>query len=430
VIKILVATFVFIFALLIGFPIAFVIGLSSFSSIALDNIPLTVIPQRMFSGIDVFVVMAVPFFILTGEIMNRGGVSQRLIRFAEVIVGRVKGGLAYSNIIASMFFGGISGAAIADVSAIGSVMIPAMEKSGYKRSFSSAITACSSVVGPIIPPSIPAVLYAMNVSGVSVGALFVAGIVPGIMLGGGLMLVCALMANKENFPKREKVVTAKEFFKILFEAFLALIAPLIIIGGIIFGIFTPTEASVIAVVYSVIIASLIYRQLSLRDIIESLKQAGITTSILFLVVSTAYVMAYVFSIKGVAPSMASFIVGIVGENPFLFLLMVNILLLVIGTFMEFSAVIIVLGPMLAPIAVQLGIDPLHFGVIFIVNLAIGLTTPPLGVCLFATSGIANISLEQLSKAVLPFLLVKVMVLFLITYLPFFSLYIPELLNII
>jgi len=416
---------VLVICLVIGVPVAFALGLASLSVLIFANgIPLGIIAQRMFTGMDSFPFMAIPFFILAGQLMNSSGITQKLVAFADVLVGHVRGGLAQINIVASMFFAGITGSAVADTSAIGSILIPAMEEEGFDTDFSAAVTASSSVIGPIIPPSIPMVTFSL-LSGASVGALFLAGLAPGVLLGLGLMLVSYIISRKRNYVSHGKIKPLSEIIKVTFKAIIPLLMPLIILGGILFGVFTATEASAVAVVYSLIIGFFVYRTLKLKDLPEIFIETARTTAVVFLVIATANIFNWLMATEQVPQNLAQFFTSNI-DNPLIFLLIINVLLLIVGTFIEGTAAMIILVPVLMPTVIQFGIEPVMFGAIVVLNLMIGLITPPLGLCLFVASSVSKISLERISKAVLPFLLIEIVVLFLVTYIEPLTLYLPRL----
>jgi len=391
------------FTLIIAVPIAWGLGISGLAALILMDIPLTTVPQKIFSGMDIFPLICIPFFILAGEIMAKGGLTKRLLDFAVLVIGRIRGGLSLANVIASMLFCGITGSAIADSSALGSVEIPMMKKNGYDAEFSAAVTAASACIGPIIPPSITVVIYSMAVSGVSIGALFAAGMIPGILVGLALMVACYVISRKRSYPKRIEKVTRREFLVGLKDAALAIMTPVIILGGIIGGVFSPTEAAAVAVVYSFIVSYFIYREMKLSDLPEMFKRSGVVTAIVMIIIGTSNVFGMVIAFEQLAQKLEVFLepLGYIS-----FLLAINIIFLVIGTFLDQNPAILILAPIFAPIAVALGIDPIHFGIVVIMNLVIGLIPPPLGEVLFIVAPIAGVSLESVSKAVLPFLFVE------------------------
>ena len=416
---------VFFICMVLGVPIAFCLGITAaFSLISLD-MPLRVVAQRIFTGIDSFPLMAVPFFVLAGDLMNQGGTTLRLVRFSNALVGWIRGGLAHTNIVASMFLAGISGSAVADASAIGGILIPGMTKEGYDVDFSAAVTASASTMGPIIPPSILMVIYGVT-TGVSIGALFAAGFIPGVLIGFSLMAVAYVISRRRNYPKLARM-SFPEFIIAFRKAIFALLAPVIILGGILLGIFTPTEAAAVAVAYAFFVGVFVFRELRLADIPKILVQSGITTSVLLLVIGTANVLSWVLSAEQIPQKIAETMLGI-SKDPYFILLLINLFLLVVGMFMEGGAAIIILAPVLAQVAQAVGLHPLHFGFVMVLNLVIGLLTPPLGVCLFVACSIARISLVELVRAIFPFLMVEIGVLFLVSYFPVVVMWIPKLLG--
>ena len=394
---------VFLVSLALGVPVAFCLGFTSLAALFLLDEPLIILAQRMFTGMDSFSLMAVPFFVLAGELMNRGGTTRRLIDFANVLVGRIPGGLAHTNIVASMFFGGISGSAVADAAAMGTILVPGMVRKGYPPGFSAAVTAASSTMGPIIPPSIFMVIMGVTVTEVSIGGLFVAGIVPGLMLGLSMMVLTYVMAKRRNFPREESPITLRRFGHDLLGAFPALVAPIIILGGILGGVCTPTEAAAVAVLYALILGMLIYRELSWRDMFEVLTSSGVTTAVLLMIIGMANIFSWVLAAEEVPQRIAEAMLTIT-TNPYLILLLINVFLVFIGMFLEGGAAIIILAPTLLKVAVTVGIDPLHFGLMMVLNIVVGLLTPPLGVCLFVVCGVTGLSLGRITKAVMPFLM--------------------------
>lgn len=413
----------FISFLFLGIPIAFVLGLTSFVALLYSgNIPLLLMPKEMFSGTDSFPLLAVPFFMLAGNLMNAGGITKRLINFCNILLGYVRGGLALVNIVASMFFAGITGAAVADTSALGSILIPAMVKEKYGKDFSAAVTAASSTVGPIIPPSIPMVILG-TVGELSVGALFLAGVVPGILMGLSFLVVAYVISVKRDYPQ-EKMKSLKEFFFGLKDALLALLMPAIIMGGILGGIFTPTEAAVVAVFYAFTVSFVVYREIRWKDLPKVLIDSVVTTSIIMFVIANSAIFGWILANQQVPQAVAQIFLSI-SNNKWVILFLLNIFLLFVGTFMETTASLIILTPILFPLAVKVGVDPIHFGLVMVLNLVIGLITPPLGVCLFIACSIAKITLEQIVKAILPFLIAAIAILFIVTYIPQLSLWVPQ-----
>ena len=403
----------FIVFVVIGVPIAFILGLTPMvAMLAQGETPLVLVAQRIFTGMDSPILMAIPFFILAGNIMSAGGMTQRLVHFCNVLVGAFRGGLAYINVVISMIFAGITGAAVADTSAVGSILIPAMKKSGYDSDFSAAVTATSSTIGPIIPPSIPFIIYGV-LGEVSIASLFLAGIVPGVLVGLFQMAVVAYYAKKRGYPKGKRP-TLREAFKASVDAFLVLMMPIIILGGILSGIFTPTESACIAVFYALIVGIFVFRDVDIRLLPRILIDTGVTSSLVMLVIGTASIFSWVLASEEIPQKVTNAMLSLT-DNKIVILLIMNALLLIIGTFMETSASLIILTPVLLPLMLKIGVDPLHFGVIIVLNLVIGLTTPPVGVCLFIACSIAKTSLERISRAILPFLLASIAVLLICTY---------------
>jgi tripartite ATP-independent transporter DctM subunit len=419
----------FVVCLVMGIPIAFSLAIGALSFLlAWGKMPLLVVPQRFFSSIDSFVLLAIPFFILAGELMNKTGITKGLVKFSDLLVGRIRGGLAQVNILASVFFAGLTGAGVADTSAIGSILIPAMVDQGFTPEYSAAVTAASSVIGPIIPPSIIMVVFG-SIMGISIGALFAAGFIPGLMIALSMSVLAFFIAKKEGHPYRKERVTLQEFWSTLKEASYSLLMPLIIIGGIFSGLFTPTEAAAIAVAYALFIGLFVFRTLTFSDILECLAKSALTTSIILLIIGFANVFGWILALERIPQSLATFLLSL-NFNRVTFLLVVNVFLLFMGMFMETGANAILLGPILMPIAIHLGIHPLHFALVMLVNLNIGLITPPLGVCLFVAAPIARISLGQLTKAIFPFVIAEVIALLLITFIPELVMIVPRLLGFV
>ncbi|WP_114285388.1 TRAP transporter large permease [Candidatus Halocynthiibacter alkanivorans] len=417
---------VFLTFLMIGLPVFF--GLLAAPGILLylngQERDITLLYRNVYNGMDSFPLMAIPFFMLAGELMNKGGITMRLVEFAQALMGHFRGGLAHVNILSSMLFAGLSGSAVADTSALGSMLIPAMEKQGYSRKFSAAITAASSVIGPIIPPSGIMIIYAY-VMGESVAALFLAGIVPGILVGVGLMLVVKVMADKYDFPVASRKYTWPERRKASLKAFFPLLTPVIILGGILAGVFTPTEAAAVAVAYALFIGFFVLRTLTLGEIPGILSRAGLISSVVLLLVGAAMAFKTVVSLSHAPEQLATFILSL-SDNPLVLLFLINLLLFVVGMFLDAGPAIIILGPILGPIFIDLGVDPIHFAIIMSVNLTVGLATPPMGLVLFVASAVSGERVEAIARAILPFLAVEVLVIFLITYVPAISMTIPRL----
>ncbi len=416
---------VFLVSLFLGVPVALCLAFTSVAGLMLHDTSLLVVVQRMFQGFNSFSLLAVPFFVLAGDLMNKCGITQRLIDFSYMLVGRIPGGLAHSNIAASMFLGGISGSAVADAAAIGSIMVPGMIRNGYNPGFSAAVTAAASTMGPIIPPSILMVIMGVT-TGMSIGGLFMAGIVPGIMLGLGMMAYSYVVAIRENYPRDPNPLTVKRFCREFSKPLPALMAPTIIMRGIMFGIFTSTEAAAVAVLYALLLG-ICHRTLRMKDLIEVLGSSVLTTAVLLLIIGTANAFAWLLAAEQIPNQLAELIQSVT-TNKFVILLLLNILLLFVGMFMEGGAAIIILAPTLLNVATQVGIEPLHFGMIMVLNMAVGLLTPPLGVCLFVICGVTKLDLAYVIRSVLPFIAVELTVLLLITYVPAISLTIPRMLG--
>ena len=414
---------VFVLGLILRLPIAFSLGISCLIYLFIKDTPLTVIPLKMYAGIDVFVLLSIPGFILAGNLMNQGGLTDKIIRFCNHLIGHVRGGLAYVNIGASMLFAGISGTAISDTASLGSVLIPAMKKEGYDRDFSCAITAASSTVGPLIPPSLPMIIAA-TLSGLSVGKLFLAGAIPGLLLGTGLFLVAYVVAQRRKYPKNKKSSLQQRIIS-LSETFWAHGLIIVILFGIIGGVFTPTEASIVAVLYALAVGYFIYKKLNLNNILIVFLDSMKTTASLMILVGFANLFGYILITEQIPQTLSNEILSFT-NNKYVVLLLINLLLIVVGTFMETIAALLIMFPILLKVAVAVEIAPIHFAVICVLNLIIGLTTPPVGVCLFVASSIGKTSIGKVSRAGLPFLGVSVLVLILISLFPELSLFLPHL----
>lgn len=413
----------FFVLLFLGFPIAFALGLSTLTYLLFSDIPLTVIPLKMYAGIDVFVLLSIPGFIVAGNLMNHCGMTDRIIQFCNNLLGHIRGGLGLANIGASMVFSGISGTAVADTASIGSVMIPAMKKEGYEPDFACAVTASSSTIGPIVPPSLPMII-AGSLTGLSVGKLFLAGAVPGLLLALGLLATSYFISVKRRHPKRERA-SLKDVGKGFFDAFWALMMTVLILFGIVGGVFTPTEASIVAVLYALFVGFFFYRSLRMKDLSKILVDSAGTTASLMVLVGFANLFGWILVSEQVPHQLAGSLLELT-TNKIVLLLLINLLLLFVGSFMETIASLLILYPILLKVAVEAGVDPIQFSVIAVLNLIIGLNTPPVGVCLFVASGIGKVSMEKIARAGLPFLLVSLLVLALVTYIPQISLFLPEL----
>jgi tripartite ATP-independent transporter DctM subunit len=416
----LVVVMLALFALSV--PIAFALGLAALPYFFQRGLPLIAIPQVIFDSLDSFVLLAVPLYVLAGRLMMMGGVARRLVEFAVSLVGVLRGGLAAATVLTSMLFATISGSSAATAAAIGSTLIPEMEKKNYPRPFAAAVVASSGELGVIIPPSVPMVIYAV-ITGLSITDLFIAGILPGLMIGFSLILAIVVVSSIKGYGQRESVTLKGYALGIgaaTKRASLSLMMPFIILGGIYGGVFTPTEAAVVAVAYALFLGCFIYREIPFRELPKIFAESAFTSAVVMVIVGFAFVFAYAMALMQAPQQIASAIRG-VSSNPVVFLLLVNLFLFVVGMFMETFAALIILAPVLAPVAQQLGIDPVHFGLIMIVNLAIGMVTPPVGVNLFVACGIANVTMEELMRPLLVFLGVLIANMLLITYVPWLSL---------
>ena len=415
----------FVILLLLKFPITFTLFISSVFTALYLNIPLMSIVQRTVSGVNSFSLLAIPFFILAGEIMGRGGISRRLVEFSNALVGRVQGGLAQVNVLASMFFGGISGSAVADVSSIGTMLIPMMVDKGYDDDYSVAVTVTSSCQGVIIPPSHNMIIFSLAAGGgVSVGKLFMGGIVPGILLGVALMIVSYVIAVKRGYPKEEQY-GLKRTLKVSRDAVLGLLTVVIIIGGVVSGVFTATESASVAVVYAFIITFLVYREISIKEIPKILLHSLRTLAMVMSLIAAASAFGWLLAYLRIPQAVTTFLLGI-SHNPVVLLLLINVMLLVLGAIMDMAPLIIIVTPILYPVVVgQMGMDPIQFGIMLILNLAIGLCTPPVGSALFVGSAIGKISIEKATKAMLPFYAAMIVTLMLVTFWPGLTMTLPN-----
>lgn len=413
----------FILTMAIGVPIAFCLGLAGLVALLVwGKVSIVLIPQRMFTGVDSFVLMAVPFFILAGELMNASGILGRLIRFADQLVGWIRGGLAHVNIVSSMIFAGVSGSAVADASALGSALIPSMREK-YGREFSSAVCAGAATIGPIIPPSIPMVVYALTAN-VSIAGLFLAGVIPGILMGLGMMGIAYVIARRRGYGRRTESIPWPEIRGRTLKAIPAVVMPGIVLGGILLGVVTPTEAGALAVLYAVLVGFFVTKELRWSHFPHALLRSGLATAIVFILVATSNLVSWLLVTGGV-PQMLGALVRSVSSSPWMFLLMVNIVLLILGCFLENLAIMIMIAPILAPIAATYGIHPLHFGFVFVLNGVLGLLTPPFGIILFVVCAIAKIPFTRLARAVFPFLAWQLVVLMLVTYVPEVAMWMPK-----
>lgn len=418
---------VFTVLLVAGVPIAFTLGLAAFAALAVSLDPgsaSTVLAQRLATGLDSFALLAIPFFILSGNLMNRGGIAARLVDLAKVVVGRLPGGLAYVNVLANMLFGAVSGSAAASAAANGGFMAPLMKREGYDRDFGAAINISSSVTGLLIPPSNVMVVYSLASGGVSIAALFVAGYLPGFFLGLALMVVGGLIARQRGYPVGERIGAAQAL-RIFWAAVPSLALVFIVMGGIILGWFTPTEASAVAVLYTFVLAVLVYREVKWADLPRLVTESAATTAVVLLLIGASMGMSWVLSSANIPQAVTAALLGLT-ENKILLLLLINLLLLLVGTFMDMTPAVLIFTPILLPVVQKFGVDPVHFGLIMIFNLCIGLCTPPVGSVLFVGCSVAQTTLRQVLRPLLPFFGAMLFVLLLVTFVPALSLWLPAL----
>ena len=418
VVAVAVLLIVFLVLLVLDVPVAYCIGTATLASLmtVVDAVPaMSTVAQRLAGGLDSFTLLAIPFFILAGNLMARGGIAQRLIAFARSLVGWMPGGLAFVNVIASMLFGAISGSAIAAAAAIGGVMHPKMTEAGYDEGFSAAVNVSSATTGLIIPPSNVLIVYSLASGGVSVAALFVAGYLPGILLGLSLMLVAGVIAKREGYDTDPRA-TIVEIGKRFLDALPSLGLIIVVIGGIVAGIFTATEAAAIAVIYALVLSVGIYRAVSVRELGDVILKSVVTTSVVMLLVATSMALSWVLSFDRIPQGVAEGLIGLT-ENPVILLLLINLVLLAVGTFMDMTPAILIFTPIFLPVAVGLGIDPLHFGIIMVLNLCIGLCTPPVGTVLFAGCGVAGVPVSRIVRPLLPLYAAMLVALLLVILVP-------------
>ncbi len=425
----LVFLWVFLVAMVIGVPVVFALAFGPLVGILVDgrSVFLNLIPQRLFVGINVYPLLAIPLFILAGEIMNVGGITQRLIDFSQKLVGHLRGGLGHVVIVSGTVFSGISGSAVADASALGKILIPSMAREGYHKDYAAAVVAATTVLGPIIPPSIIMVIYAYIMQ-LNVAALFAAGCIPGLMIGAGLMVANYWVAKRRNYPVAARRATAREIAVSMKGAFWALIAPFLILGGILGGIFTPTEAAAAAVLYAFIISVVVTRELQWRELPEVLYRTAVISAAILLVVGTAMIFSWVAGLSGVTGKIGEFLFSL-SSNPYILLFLVNVLLLIAGCFLDAGPAILILGPILGPTLAQLGVDPLHFALVMCVNLSLGLATPPMGLLLFVVSAMSRESIMKIAIQMWPFYLVHLVCILIVTYVPATALWLPRVLGL-
>ena len=420
----------FVVLLYMNVPVAFAMGISTTVAFILMDLPAaTAVAHKIATGIDSFTLLAIPFFILSGLLMGHGGIARRLIDFANVLVGRFKGGLSFVNILTCMFFGAISGSAAAAVSSVGGFMIPLMNKMGYNREFNTSVTITAATTGLLIPPSNVMIVYSLATGGtVSIAAIFIAGVLPGILIGLGLILVSFIISIKHNYGQGESV-EFKEALKCFFVAIPALLLIVIVMGGILAGWFTATEASAIAVAWSFLLAVICYREVKLTELPKILLQCGVTTSVVFMLIGTSMAMSWVLAAQNVPQNISAVLLGLT-ESRVIVLLLINLLLLGVGTFMDMTPAILIFTPIFLPIVERFNVHPLHFGIIMIMNLCIGLCTPPVGTCLFLGCGIGETTVTKVIRKIIPFFISMIATLLICTYIEWFSLWLPGLLNLL
>lgn len=423
-VAILILVVSFVVMLLLRFPISLTIAGSTLLTIWYLDIPLIVVGQRMIQGINSFTLLAIPFFILAGQIMSEGGMALRIINLAQLFVGRIRGGLALVNNVACMLFGNLSGSAVADVSSVGSVMIPAMKKKGYDADYSVAVTASSSIQGVVMPPSHNMILYAIAAGGVSISSMFLAGVIPCLLLLVSLMITSYIIARKRGYQKGDPI-DGKMVPKILLDGFMSMLTAVIILGGIFSGLFTATESGALACLYAFILTFFVYRDIPLSRMVTILKRTFRTVAMVMFLIAASDAFGWILAYLQI-PSMLTDLLLMASENKFVILLIINVLLLLLGAPMDMAPMILILTPILLPVVTSLGVDPVHFGIIMILNCGIGLLTPPVGSVLFVGCAIGKVSIEKVTKALLPFFLVMILDLLILTYVPSISLWLPGL----
>jgi tripartite ATP-independent transporter DctM subunit len=427
---VLVLIFSFLTLLLMGVPVAWSIAISSLLTmmVSIPIIPaLTTVSQRIGTGLDSFALLAIPFFVLSGQLMNKGGIAHRLIDFAKTLVGSLPGGLALINVIAAMLMGSIAGSAMASASAMGSILGPEMEKEGYSKEFGAAVNITSSTVGLIIPPSNVLIVYSLASGGVSIAALFIAGYIPGILTGLLLMIVASFWAKKKGY-KVGKRSTLKEVGKTFIKAFPSLMLLFVIIGGIVGGLFTATEASAVAVLYTLLLG-FYYKEIKIKDIPEILLDSCGTTAIVMLLIGASMSMSWVMSYENIPQDISNLLLSL-SDNPIVILLIINLLLLFVGIFMDMTPAVLIFTPIFLPIITELGMDPIQFGIVLVLNLCVGLCTPPVGSVLFVGVGVANTTIEKVVKPLLPLFFAMIVSLFLVTYFSELSLWLPRMFGLL
>jgi tripartite ATP-independent transporter DctM subunit len=412
----------------LGVPVAYALGIASLVGALWIDIPLDAVMLKISDGVNNFALLAIPFFVLAGAIMAEGGMARRLVAFAAVFVGFIRGGLSLVNILASTFFGAISGSSVADTASIGSVLIPQMEKNGYPRVFATNVTICGSVQAILIPPSHNAVIYSLAAGGtVSIAHLFLAGVMPGLLLGLTLMTMCLVIAHRQNFPKGEPI-PLRQALKITIEAIWGLLTMVIIMGGILGGVFTPTESASIACVYAFLVTMFVYRDYRWRDLPRLVHRTVKTVAIVMILIGFASGFGYIMALMQLPSKVTEFFTSL-SSNRYVILMLINVMLLVLGTLMDMAPLILICTPILLPVVTHLGVDPLHFGMIMLVNLGIGLITPPVGSVLFVGCAVGKVSIEQVTRTIWPFYVGLFVVLLIVTYVPVISLWIPSFLKL-
>ena len=421
---------IFIFLMAAGMPVVFALLVGPGLSLAFegDQVFFKALLSRLYSGMDSFPLMALPFFILAGQLMNSGGITRSIVDFSQSMIGHVRGGLAQVNILSSVLFAGLSGSAVADTSALGKIFIPAMEKNGYSRSFAAAVTAASSVIGPIIPPSGIMILYAF-IMNVSVAGLFAAGLVPGLMVSAGLMIATSFISKTRNYPVAGRKATWRERGQSFRKTALALLTPVILLGGILAGIFTPTEAAAVAAFYALVVTLFLTRTLRIKELPRIFIESAVQSGVILLLVGASVVFAWIITVSGLAAMVANGMMQ-TSDNVYVLLFLANIFLFIVGMFLDAGPAVLILGPVLGPLFVAMGVDPIHFAVVMCVNVTVGLATPPMGLVLFVAASVSKERVETIARQMLPFLAVEVTVIFLITYFPALSMTLPRLLGFV
>ncbi len=409
--------------ILLSIPIFLSIGLSTAVAFLSSNLPLFMIPQKMFDGVNSYVLLAVPLFMLAGSIMDQGGISKRLVDLSESLVGHFKGGLAITSILSSMLFAGVSGSAAADTAAVGSVLIPSMKNKGYDKNFAASIIATGGSIGVIIPPSIPMIIFAF-IANISVGKLFLAGVIPGVIIGLSLIALVIFKTRDFEIDNESRDFDSAKFAKAFKDAILALGIPFIVVGGILGGLFTATESAAVAVIYALFVSGVVYRELTLKKLYKATIYAINTSSIILIIISIATVFSWFLSMNNIQQLLTDTFL-LLGNNKYIILLAINLFLLIMGTFVETTASLILFVPVVTPLLNSLGIDPMTYGVMIVTNLAIGMLTPPLGICLMVAGSIAESRIIEISKAIVPFLLIMIFDLLLITFVPFLTTFLPS-----